>query len=908
MTMRWLDTIPLRLRSLFRRRRVETELDEELRSHLERTIEQNIARGATPEEARRRALIEIGGAEQVKQECRETRGLNILQDVVRDACYGSRILRKNPGFTIVAVLTIALGLGATTAIFSVVDATLLRPLPYPEPGQLVSIEDDLRGVGARDVGMSEPEWQDLQHSDIFQYVSPTWYDENNLVGSAQPATVRLFIVAPDYFALLGVKAQLGRTFHPEDNRPGFTQEAVISDGLWKQRFGSDRHILGKSLRLDTDLYRIIGVMPTGFQAPGRIPEERNVEVWIATNFYGPPLPAHPPRNRRNLPEAIARLKPGLTIAAAQSRVDALVASLQKQYPTDYPAQGGWKVRLTPLKQSVVGNVRRSLFLLLGAVGLVLLIACVNVANLLLARASVRGHEMAIRQALGGERTRLMRQLLTESVLLSLLGGAAGLATLFCTRGFLVRLVPRSLPRLNDVSISWSVLLFALTASVIVGAIFGLAPALQAGRRLDLTRALKLEGRGATGSRQQARTRRALVVTEFALAFVLMIAASLLLHSFWDLLNVPLGFNPQNVMAVRTRLPYPNDTAIDKYRTASQEAPFLRELLRRGSTLPGVEEVAIGDPASIPLDEGQRNLNVIANGQFLLTFDGRDIQRDQPPAVERSRVTPDYFHLIGMPLLRGRLFNESDTDKTRQVAVINEAFARIYWPSENPLGKRFRRAQASSPWITVVGIIANARTESLAESDVPKIYQSLYQTGAKHLAIYLRGHLNTSEIPEEVREQVQSVDPTLPVFDPETLNDTVSASLSERRFSMEMVGLFALTALLLAGVGIYGVISYVVSERRHEIGIRLTLGAEPRTVLGLVLRQGMTLALAGAAAGLLASLVVSQFMASLLYGVKPIDLVSFSAVSTVFLVVALAACYVPARRAMRVDPIVALRSE
>ena len=513
--------------------------------------------------------------------------------------------------------------------------------------------------------------------------------------------------------------------------------------------------------------------------------------------------------------------------------------------------------------------------------------------------------MAIRHALGAARTRLTRQLLTESVVLSLLGGITGLAILFCTKRFLLRLVPDSLPRLNDISISWSVLLFAFVASLAAGAIFGLAPAFHAGR-LDLTHALKEAARGTTGSGQQARTRRVLVVTEFALSLVLMIAASLLLHSFWDLLNVRPGFNPQNVMSVRTRLPAPNDVTVDKYRTPSQEAPFVRELLRRGATLPGVEEAAIGDSGSIPLDQSQRELNVIAEGHFFFTIEGRDIQSDQPPVVERSSVTPGYFHLLGIPLLSGRLFNELDSGETPQVAMINEAFARTYWPGENPLGRRFKSTRAESPWITVVGIIANARTGSLAEADVPQVYLDLYQAVAHRLAIFLRGHLDTAAISAEVREQVQSVDPTLPVFDAQTLNETVSASLAERRFSMEMVGLFALTALLLAGLGIYGVISYMVSERTHEIGIRLALGATRRDILRTVLRQGLQLAIAGAAVGLVCALIVTRLMAGLLYGVKPTDPLTFAAVTLLLMGVALFASYVPARRATKVDPMCALR--
>jgi len=659
--------------------------------------------------------------------------------------------------------------------------------------------------------------------------------------------------------------------------------------------------------MDTDLYRIVGVMPAGFDAPGRTAEERNIEVWAATSFYGAPLSDHPPRNRRNLPTAIARLKPGVTIAAAQSRVDALVASLQKQFAADYPLQNAWTVRLVPLKERVVGNVRQSLVLLLGAVGLVLLIACVNVANLLLARASVRGREMAIRRALGAAQGRLTRQLLTESLLLSLFGGIAGVAILFLLKDFLLRLVPENLPHLNEISVSWSTLLFALIASVVSGVLFGLAPALQASR-LDLNHALKQEGRVSTGSGERARTRRVLVITEFALSLVLMIAAGLLLRSFWDLLNVQLGFSPQSVMSVRTRLPSPNDPNIDNYATASQEEPFIRELIRRCTRLSGVEEVAIGDTASIPLDESLRDLKLISEGQFLLTVEGRDVQSVHSTMVERSSVSSNCFHLLEIPLLRGRLFNDLDIDNTPQVAVINQAMAQFYWPNQDPLGKRFKAAKAGAPWITVVGVIANARTQSLAQADVPQIYLDLYQTGAKRLAILLRGHLRAAAIADEVRKQVQSLDPTLPVSGAETLDETVSASLAQRRFSMEMVGLFALTALLLAALGIYGVISYLVSERTQEIGIRLALGASRSSILRIVLRQGLRLAVAGAAVGLVCALIVSHLMASLLYGVRPTDPLTFVAVAVLFVGVAVLACYLPARRAMKVDPMVALRYE
>jgi putative ABC transport system permease protein len=825
---------------------------------------------------------------------------------MNDLKFALRQLRKSPGFTVVAVITIALGIGATTAIFTVVDATLLEPLPYPHPEQLVSIEDDLAGVGAHDVGMSQPEWQDLQHSGIFEYVSPTWFDENNLTGSAQPARVRELTVAPNYFELLGVKPQLGRAFDPQYNSPGFVPEVVISDGLWKRVFGSDPHILDKSVRMDTDLYRIVGVMPASFDSPGRTAEERNIEVWPATSFYGPPLSDHPPRNRRNLPTAIARLKPGLTIAAAQKQVDALVGSLQRQFSADYPAQNEWRIQLVPLKDKIVGNVRQSLILLCGAVGLVLLISCVNIANLLLARASVRGREMALRQALGANRARLVRQLLTESLLLSLLGGITGLAILFGLKDFLLRFVPDNLPRLNEIYINWTVLFFALCASVFSGVIFGLAPAFQAGR-LALHQAFKQEGHGSAGSAQRARTRRGLVITEFALSLVLMIAAALLLRSFWDLLNVRIGFNTSNVMTVRTRMPYPNDPTIDKYATASQEAPFVRELIHRCASLPGVEEVALGDPAAIPLDTTQHELNIL-EGHFYLALEGQNSDQQKPMIVGRARVTPGYFHLLGLTLLRGRLFTEFDTDTAPQVALVNEAFARTCWPNEDPLGKRFKSTKPGSNWITVVGVIANARTESLAQADVPQLYLNLYQTGAKHLAILLRGHLNTAVIAEGVRKQVQALDPTLPVFGAQTLTETVSASLSQRRFSLEVIALFALTALLLASIGVYGVISYLVIERTREIGIRLALGAQKRNILRVILQQGFQLAVVGAAIGIVCAVIVSHLMATLLYGVKPTDPISFGGVAVLFVGIALLACYLPARRAMKIDPMVALRHE
>jgi putative ABC transport system permease protein len=633
-----------------------------------------------------------------------------------------------------------------------------------------------------------------------------------------------------------------------------------------------------------------------------------VELWLGAGFAGVPFPPPLRGSRLRSRAVLARLKPGLTVAAAQAHLDALVVSLTKQYPADYPPETAWTVHLVPLSETVVGNVRQPLLLMMGAVGLVLLIGCVNVANLLLARATARGREMAIRQALGAARTRLIRQLLTESLLLSLLGGIAGLAILFFTRKLLLRIIPATLPRLNDISIHWTVLLFALGVSVLAGAFFGLAPALQA-TKLDPGDVLRQEGRGSKGSRNQTRALGALVVTEFALSLVLLIAAGLLLRSFWDLYKVQPGFNADRVMAVLTWLPGPNDPTKDPYQTATQETVLLRELLRRSRALPGVEEAAIGDEAAVPLGHSLPT-------RLPLIREGIETMDNQAPVIDSPIVSPEYFHLLGMPLLRGRVFNDRDLESTPQVAVINQAAARTYWPNQDPVGKRVRLhldtrglvSSAPPAWTTVVGVIADARTESLADAAIPQIYRSAYQRPAKDLAVFLRGQLDPAAIPEQARAMIQSINPELPVFGAKRLPDVVSGSLAQRRFSMEMVLLFALTALLLAGIGVYGTISYIVSQRTRDIGIRMALGAQRKTILNMILSQGLSLAFTGAVVGLVGAWIVSHLMAGLLYGVSPTDPLTFIGVTVVLTAVALAACFVPALRAVRVDPLVALRYE
>jgi predicted permease len=899
--MRFLRRFFIRLSNFTTGRRADQRLQEEIAEHLALQTEENLRAGMSPAEARRQAALKLGAAQAIREQHNAEHSLPLAENFLFDLRFAFRMLHRSRGFSLIAIATMALGVGATTAIYSVIDATLLHPLPYPQPSELVRIEANLPGVGAHDVGFSIPELRDLQNSGIFQYVSFCFFGSENVTGSAQPTHIAGATVSPSYFAVLGVDAALGRTFDPHDTSPGSNGEVIISDGLWKRAFGADPHIVGKSLRLDNDLFQIVGVMPASFRDQGQTREQVGTELWASDGFSDrtPPM-----RGTRLTYETIARLQPGLSPEAAQGRLDALLASWKKQYPADYPPQAEWTIHLTPLAETLVGNVRQTLILLFCAVGLVLLISCVNVANLLLARASARGREIAVRQALGAARMRLIRQLLTESLLLFVLGGITGFAVLFCARKFLLQFVPESLPRLNDISISWGVLAFAIVVSVAAGTIFGLAPAWLTSR-LNLTATLRQEGRGTNGSRKRSRLRHVLVIGELALSLVLMVAAGLLLRSFWDLFKVQLGFNPTRVMAIETTLPNPNDPKTDIYRTATQESVFLREALRRIRTLPGVEETAVSDRAALPLGHGKIDLR-----QRPLIREGLDVQRSQPPLIDTAIVSPEYFHVLGMTLLRGRLFADQDLEDTPSIAIINQAAARTYWPNGDPVGKRvIVRSRAAKPgWTTIVGVIADARTESLADAGIPQMYFDIYQRPAKFLAVYLRGQVDPAVILAQVRTQIQSVDAELPVFHAETLDDVLSSSLSVRRFSMEMVALFAGTALLLAGLGIYGTISFLVNEQSREIAIRLALGAQRRDILTMVLHQGLTLAAAGAGVGLVGALVVSHLMAGLLYGVSPYDLSTFAGVTAVLTAVAIAASYVPALRAMRLDPITTLHAE
>lgn len=824
-----------------------------------------------------------------------------MNTVFHDLRYAARMLRNNLGFTLVAVLTLAFGIGANTAIFSVVNAVVLRPLPFSKPEQIVIIRDDLTSRHIENVGMSVDELKDLQErSGVFQQVSAVWPVDANLTGSDRPERIELVAVSPNYFSLLGAQAQLGRVFGPEEQQAkGFAEGVVISDGLWKRLFGSDRNVLGRKVYVDTDLYTIIGVMPPEFRHPGKT-LRNDVDIWATAGFsanpFGPPV-----RAQRMLPGAIGRLKDGIDINQAQAKVDGLVANLQTEFPNEYPSQAGWTVRVLSAHQQLVGNVRNILYVVLAAVGLVLLIGCVNLANLMLARSSGRRREMAIRLALGASRRRLIIQLLTESLLLSFLGGALALVVLVVLLKGFVQFIPPDIPRLNEIEINLTVLGFVFLVSTITGLLFGLVPALQSSRS-DVVVNLKDGSKGSGFGLATHRFRSALVVVEFALSLILMIAAGLLLRSFSRLLDVNPGFNPENVSIARVWLPVPNNPELDPYRDPLKRSGFTKELLQKVSSIPGVSNAAISSGNAVPL-VGPAN-----TGGF--TIEGDAVTNNAVPTAQIGFVSPDYFKTIGTPLKRGRFFSDSDDRQAPQVVLIDEALAARYFNNRDPLGVRIKRGgpQSNAPWMPIVGIVGNIKSEGFDQPDQPHLYHAIFQNPAYAMAIYLRTDVPLSTVTQSLREQVRTLDRDLPVFGERTMTQVAAESMSRRRFTMQLVGLFGILALLLAAVGIYGVIAYSVTQRTREIGIRVALGASKSAILRWVLKQGMVLTIAGVVIGLGVAFALTRWLRSLLFGVGPTDIVTFGALAALLTVVALIACYIPARRATKVEPLVALRDE
>ena len=843
---------------------------------------------------------------QVEEEGHDARGAARFDAVLGDVRHALRALVKNRGFTAGAVVTLALGIGANVALFSIVDAVLLRPLPFRDPDRLVRIFDDLRGAGAKDVGMSVPEFQDLTaRSDVFDRLAVAFSVGAALSGGDRVERIELLGTSPNYFELLGVGAALGRVYTQADWQPGLLDGVVISDGLWKREFGGDPHVIGRRIRLDEDAYTIIGVVPQDFRHPGRT-LNGDIEIWVAAGFVAPPFPSPPVRNQRLLPGAIARLKPGITFDQAQRTLDATVADLRHAYPNDYPAQLGWSVRIEPVATNLTGQVGPTLVVLLAAVTFVLLMVCVNIASLLVARSSARMREFAIRRAVGASRGRLVRQVLTESLLLSLSGGAVAVVVLLVGQRSLVALMPSEVPRLVEVQTDWRTVALALGGSVVTGILFGLSPALHASAT-EPNRDLKEGGgrSGGTQSRRYTRSRASLVAFEVAVSIVLLTGAGLLMRSFAVMLRQDPGIVSGGLTIGQIWIPVPNNLKANRYLLAPQRTALVRELVRRLGGVPGVTKVALGLSNDVPF------LSNVSNTVPFSFVDDATI-RETDHATDLGTVTAEYFDVLGIPLKKGRVFKTYDTDSTRRVIVVNEAFVRRFSSDKEPIGRRVRVTGYEAD---IVGVVADVRDDGLDAAPQPHVYASMLQTRLMEqtnstfaLAVFLRTRADLGAVQQVLTQTVHAVDSELPVFGVRTMNDLMAESMARQRFALFVMTIFGVMALLLAAVGIYGVMSFVVGQRMREFGIRFALGARTRDIVALVLGPGLAMTGTGIAVGLIVSVIAARLMSNLLFGVSANDPLTFTMVPLILGAVALGASLVPAHRASRIAPSVAIRSE
>jgi len=813
-----------------------------------------------------------------------------METLWQDLRYGLRMLLKRPGFTAVAIIALALGIGANTAIFSVVNAVLLRPLPFAAPERLMSVwETNLqRGVNRNSVAYPNfADWREQNH--VFERMASYHDSDLMLTGVSEPARLQGAVVNADLFPLLGVSPSLGRAFLPDEDKPSESGRVVVlSHRLWQQRFNADPHVLGQGVVLGGKNYTVIGVMPEAFQFPI---QNEPVELWttVAVDADGQePITA---QRGAHYMHVIARLKPGVTQAQAQAEMGAIAGRLEQQYPDSNLHRS---VSVEPALESLVGDIRPALFILLGAVGCVLLIACANVANLLLARATTRHKEMAVRSALGASRWRVVRQLLTESVLLAIAGGALGLLVALWGTYLLVTLSRDDLPRAAQIGLDGRVLGFTLLVSIVTGIIFGLVPALHSSK-IELTEALKEGGRSSTDGVRRNRLRGALVVAEVAIAMVLLVGAGLLVQSLRRLQQVDPGFNPHNVLTFSLGLPEV------KY-SSQQQIDFYRGLLARLGSLPGVQSAS----AVLPLP--------LSNDRVRVTFEteGRPMAKGELPATEYRAVELDYFRTLGIPLRKGRDFTARDDKKASAVVIVNEAFAQKFFPGEDPLGKHIKPGLSTDETKPVmreiVGVVGNVKHLSLNAEPDPESYIPEAQVPFDSMTIVIKTQTDPRRLIAAAQHEVRMLDKDLPVYNVKTLDEYLAASVAKPRLNTLLLAIFAGLALVLTAVGLYGVMAYSVMQRTHEIGIRMALGAERRDVIRLVIRQGMTLTLIGVAIGLGAAYALTRVMATLLYGVSATDPLTFIAVSLVLIGVALGACFVPARRATKVDPMVALRYE
>jgi len=888
--MKWFNVLRDRLRALRRRETIIDDIDREMRAHVDLQTEANIRAGMPPAEAHDAALRSFGNRNRARDEAYDVKGGGVFESLVQDARYGARMLVKHKAFTAIAVVTLALGIGANTAIFSVVNELLLQPLPYRDADRVVTLWE-VSPEGRHQNTTSRQNFRAWKaQGSSFEQMAAFSDQRVNLTGTGEPEELSVTFATTDFFKVLGVEPILGRTFLPDDNEPGKQDVAVLSYGLWQRRFGGQPNIVGQQITLSAEQFTVIGVMPRGFQfhIKHRSGTGRPAELWSIL-----PMPVGGGANEigRYL-SVVARLQPGVSPEQAGAELKTIEARLSDEIPK---YNKNYTTEVLPLREQFFGNVRRPLWLMLGAVGFVLLIACANVANLLLSQATSREKEIALRAALGARRVRITRQLLTESLLLALLGSVFGLGFAWLGIKALVAISPRDLVSLQSVGLNVPVLLWTLGISLLTGVIFGLAPAVHISR-LNLNDSLKEGGKSEAGQASGSRRlRSALVVSEIALAVVLLASAGLLIKSFMRLQQVDRGFKTDNILTMVVRLP---DA---KYSKDPEIVSFFTQALEHVRSLPGVRSAGVVN--FLPLYGGLGS----ATG---FKIEGRpEPPPGQGPGCDVRAADAGYFQTMGIPLLRGRTFSEREDTEAKHVILINEALARKYFPNEDPIGKRLDVAMFDKPfWAEIIGVVGNLRYDSLIDESPPAVYYAHPDLTYSFMTLVIRTDGDPAAIAPAVQREIRSLDPNQPVSDVRTMNQVMSEWVSRSRFNTLLLGLFAGLATLLSAVGIFGVMNYSVALRTRELGLRLAIGAQPRQVLLLVLRQGLFLTVFGVVLGLAAAFALTRLLSGLLFGVEAFDLSTFTTISLLLVFVSLLACYLPARRAMRIDPLQALRYE
>ncbi len=819
-----------------------------------------------------------------------------MDSLLRDVRHGLRRLVAAPGFTAIATLTLALGIGANVAIFTVVHAVLIRPLPFPHPDRLVRIAADANATGGRNIGISQPELDDLEtRAGVFDGVTAIWPVSASFLGGERPERVEVLVTSPNYFQVLGATAALGRVYGPSDAVPGFSDPVVISDGLWHRAFGAARDVIGRKVVMDTDTYTVVGVMPREFRHPGET-VRGDVDMWGACGFAAAPFTSPPQRAQNFIPGVMGRLKPGLSLEQAQDRLDALATELRAAYPTNYPQSVQWGLRLEGVQRELTDRVRPTLNVLMGAVVLLLLIACVNIANLTLARASSRVREVAVRRALGATRTQLVRQLLVESLVVAVAGGVVALAALAWLKDWMIAMMPADLPRLTEVQFDSGMVAVALALSIVAGVIFGIVPAIQVSG-VNPGGNLKEAGRGLGEGRAERRFRGVLVAAEIAISLVLLAGAGLLVRSFWSMLQVNPGLDPAGVGFAQIWIPVPNDPSKNPYATPAQRNAYINEVLRRVGSLPGVESVGMSTSNRTPFS------GTGATQRFTFVGESTD-----PADVRRAQfqvASPNYFATLRAPILSGRAFSDADVAGAELVAIVNDRLAKTQSPGRDPVGRSIALGRQSA---RIVGVVADIHDDGL---DVPvssRVYFPLLQRSNNALTVFYRSTTDPASLNTTIERAIHEIDPTLPVFGQRTMDTLLADSMVRRRIVLSLMSAFAVVALLLAAVGTYGVMSVAAHQRVREIGIRMALGAQRRDIERLMVRPGLVLAAGGVAAGIVIAVLLARLMNAMLFVVAPTDAVTYASVSVLLILVALIACYVPARRATKRDPLVALRTE